>query len=112
MSHTPRIPFSCSHTSVVGASISMVGNHLGTTHPGPHLPDGAEEPEGGGQFVPPVVEDEDAPTVLHLLKLPFPAAGRHVPAASPAAHHLHVVAADLAQLAGLHRLLQLRRNGS
>ena len=25
MSHTPRIPFSCSHTMVVGASISMPG---------------------------------------------------------------------------------------
>src|SRR6202034_2881122 len=56
------------------------GHHLGGAHPGPHLPDRTKEPEGGGELVPPVVEDQDAPTVLHLLELPLPTAGRHLPA--------------------------------
>ena len=45
--------------------------------------------------------------LLHLLDLPLVAARRNVPTAAAAAHHLHVVAAHRAELAGLDRLLEL-----
>ena len=41
---------------------------------------------------------QDAAAALHLLELVLVAAHRHVPATAPAAHHLHVVAADVAQV--------------
>jgi hypothetical protein len=87
------------------------GHDLGAAHPGPHLSDRAEEPDGRGQLVPTVVEDENPAAFLHLLELPFVAARRHVPTAPAAAHHLHVVAADLAERPDSTVSLSLR-NGS
>src|ERR1700686_2697949 len=101
MSHTPRIPLSCSHTRVVGASISMP-----SIPSVPPLPYRTEEPQGGGQLVPAVVKHEDAPALPHLLELPLVAAAGDVPPAPSAGHHLHVVAAHVADGAGLDHFLE------
>ena len=64
------------------------------------------------ELVPAVVEHEDAAAALHLLELPLVAAHRHVPAAAAAADHLQVVAADVAELAGLDDVALSFRSGS
>ncbi len=56
--------------------------------------------------MPTVVEHEDAAAELHLLELVLVAAQRDVPAAGPAAHHLQVIAGDLADLTGLDGRLE------
>ena len=96
MSQTPRMPLSCSQMMVVGASISMPGTTSVPPIQARTSLIGPNSQSGGGELVPPVVEDQDPPTALHLLELPLVAARRHVPAAPAARHHLHVVAAHLA----------------
>ncbi len=106
MSQTPRTPLLVLPHDGGGGVHLDAGHDLGAAHPGPHLLDRTEQPDGGGELVPPVVEDQDPPAPLHLLELPLVAARRHVPPAPAAGHHLHVVAAHLADLARLDDLLE------
>lgn len=78
------------------------GDHFGGADPGADLADRTEEPEGGGELVPTIVEHEDAAATTHLLELPFVAAQRDVPAAPATAHHLEVITGDVPELTGLH----------
>ena len=106
MSHTPRIPLSCSHTIVVGASMAMPGT---TSVPPTQARTSLIGPKSQSAVASLCQPSSNTriPAALHLLELPLVAARRARPSRRGRCHHLHVVAAHLAERARLDRFLEL-----